>query len=63
MQITLERATKQDFDQVYDILMHEDVNMFMNYPVLEKVEFQEIWLDIFPRLNLWKKDLKFWDWQ
>jgi ribosomal protein S18 acetylase RimI-like enzyme len=59
MQITLERATKEDFDQVYEILMHEDVNMFMNYPVLEKAEFQEIWLDIFPRLNLWKEeDLK-----
>ena len=58
MQITLERATKQDFDQVHDILMHKDVNMFMNYPVLKKAEFQEIWLDIFPRLNLWKKDLE-----
>ncbi|MES2961855.1 MAG: GNAT family N-acetyltransferase [Pseudomonadota bacterium] len=55
MKIVLENATQQDFDQVYDILMHEDVNMFMNYPVLEKSEFQEIWRDIFPRLNLWKE--------
>jgi len=38
--------------------MHENVNMFMNCPVLEKVQFQEIWLDIFSCLNLWKKDLE-----
>jgi|LauGreStaDraftv2_3_1035109.scaffolds.fasta_scaffold43107_1 putative acetyltransferase len=55
MPIIIEKAQEKDFDQVYAILMHEEVNRFMNYPVLEKSAFREIWLDIFTRLNLWKE--------
>ena len=55
MPIIIEKAQEKDFDQVYTILMHEEVNRFMNYPVLEKSAFREIWLDIFTRLNLWKE--------
>jgi ribosomal protein S18 acetylase RimI-like enzyme len=54
MQIELKKAEAKDFDQTYAILMSEDVNRFMNYPVLSKDDFQEIWLEIFPRLHLWK---------
>ena len=55
MPIIIEKAQEKDFDQVYARLMHEEVNRFMNYPVLEKSAFREIWLDIFTRLNLWKE--------
>ncbi len=52
--ITIEKAVEKDFDGVYEILMHKDVNPFMNYPILNKSDFKEIWLDIFARTNLWK---------
>lgn len=52
--IQIIKAQEPDFDQVYNILMHENVNPYMNYPVLEKSDFKEIWLDIFNRLHLWK---------
>lgn len=58
MNIKIEKATKQDFDGVYEILMHENVNRFMNYPLLSKTEFQPIWEEIFARLNLWKDGAK-----
>ncbi len=56
MKIKIKKATKQDFEGVYDILMHDEVNPFMNYPILEKTEFEEIWLEILDRLHLWKED-------
>lgn len=52
--IKIEKAEEKDFDGVYEILMHKDVNPFMNYPILNKSDFKEIWLDIFARTNLWK---------
>ncbi len=55
-EIKIVLAQEQDFDRVYDILMHEKVNPYMNYPVLKKSGFREIWLDIFDQLHLWKKD-------
>jgi RimJ/RimL family protein N-acetyltransferase len=55
MKIQIKKATKTDFEKVYDILMHPKVNPFMNYPILEKSEFEEIWLEIFDRLHLWKE--------
>ncbi|MBM3579953.1 MAG: GNAT family N-acetyltransferase [Alphaproteobacteria bacterium] len=54
MQVRLEKAQEKDFDKTYEILMHKDVNPFMNYPILEKSEFRKIWTEIFLRLNLWK---------
>ena len=36
--------------------MYEAVNPFMNYPVLSKDDFPEIWRDIFNRLHLWKDE-------
>ncbi len=54
MKISINKATVLDFDNVYEILMHQNVNPFMNYPVLEKEEFRNIWEDILPRLHLWK---------
>jgi putative acetyltransferase len=56
MLIKIDKACEQDFDGVYEILMHEEVNPFMNYPVLTKSDFEEIWKDIFNRLNLWKEN-------
>jgi ribosomal protein S18 acetylase RimI-like enzyme len=56
MKIKIEKATTQDFDKVYNILMHPKVNPFMNYPVLEKPAFEEIWAGILDRLHLWKED-------
>ncbi len=56
--IKITKAEEGDFDQVYNILMHEKVNPYMNYPILEKSDFKEIWLDIFNRLNLWKEGEK-----
>lgn len=53
--IKISPAQEQDFDQVYDILMHDAVNPYMNYPQLGKDEFGEIWRDIFNRLYLWKE--------
>ena len=53
--IKISAATESDFDAVYEILMHEDVNPFMNYPLLSKEQFQEIWRDIFGKLQLWKE--------
>lgn len=53
--IKISAAAESDFDAVFEILMHEDVNKFMNYPILQKDEFQEIWRDIFARLQLWKE--------
>ena len=58
--IIISKAAAQDFDQVYGILMHEAVNPYMNYPLLSKDEFQEIWLDIFDHLHLWKNDDTIW---
>lgn len=55
MKIKIEKATQQDYERVYDILMHPKVNPFMNYPILEKLAFKEIWLEIFDNLHLWKK--------
>ena len=52
--IKIEKAEEKDFDGVHKILMHKDVNPFMNYPILNKSDFKEIWLDIFARTNLWK---------
>ncbi len=54
MPIKISKAIQKDFDKVYEILMHEKVNLFMNYPILNKSDFQEIWSDIFSRLHLWK---------
>lgn len=54
MKLKIEKATPADFDQVYEILMHSDVNPFMNYPILQKAEFQNIWKEILPRLFVWK---------
>jgi len=54
MKIKITKAEEKDFDRVYNILMHKDVNPFMDYPILEKSEFKIIWAEIFSRLNLWK---------
>jgi hypothetical protein len=35
--------------------MHPEVNPLMNYPILEKEVFEEIWLSILNNLHLWKK--------
>jgi len=56
MSIKLDKANQQDFDQVYEILMHEKVNPFMNYPLLSKDDFKVIWADIFANLRLWKEE-------
>ena len=56
MKPKIEKATQADFEGVYEILMHEEVNPFMNYPILDKSEFAEIWLEIFEKLYLWKED-------
>ena len=56
MLVKITKAEEQDFDQVHDILMHENVNPYMNYPILGKSEFKQIWHDIFNRLYLWKSE-------
>ena len=55
-QVKIVAAKTSDFDKVHHILMHKDVNPYMNYSFLTKDDFQEIWQDIFKRLWLWKKD-------
>lgn len=54
--VKITKAKEEDFDQVYNILMHEKVNPYMNYPILKKSDFREIWLNIFDRLHLWKDE-------
>lgn len=54
MLIEISKAQECDFDGVYEILMHEKVNPFMNYPVLSKTEFSEIWRGFMERAYLWK---------
>ncbi|MCE3254847.1 MAG: putative N-acetyltransferase [Rickettsiaceae bacterium] len=56
MKIKITKAEEQDFDGVYEILMHEDVNPFMNYPIIEKSDFQKIWSEFFSRLYVWKEE-------
>ena len=56
MQIIIEKAQETDFDKVHEILMHKDVNPFMNYPILSKDDFKEVWREIFSRLYLWKEN-------
>ncbi len=56
MKPKIQKAIQADFDKVYDILMHKEVNPFMNYPILAKAEFEQIWVEIFEKIYLWKED-------
>jgi len=54
VEVQITSAQEHDFEGVYEILMHEGVNPFMNYPVLNREEFREIWNEIATKLFLWK---------
>jgi len=54
--VEISKAQDNDCSKIHDLLIHEKINPFMNYPVISLEEFREnVWEDFLDKTLVWRR--------